>query len=165
VSHLTGRGFPIETRAAVAMLGHMGLELDPTRLTAHEADMLKAAIAEWKARRDWLKDGHFLVLPHPDPGLSAVGIFSADRTRALIVVLQRETACDVIPAPLRCGYLKGKLKVKALNLDLVIKRLAKAQPDWLEEGVEMDAETLQHFGLPLPILQPGRCLVIDISAA
>lgn len=163
ISHLTGRAFPLETRAAVAMLGHMGLELDPTRLKPHETDILKAAIADWKTRRDWLKDGHFLVLPRPDPGLSAVGVFSADRTRALIVVLQRETARDVIPAPLRCGYLKGKLKINALNPDPVIARLAKAQPSWLESGAETDAETLSSLGLPLPVLQPGRCLVIDIA--
>ncbi|MEM1037573.1 MAG: alpha-galactosidase [Pseudomonadota bacterium] len=163
VSHLTRRAFPIETRAAAAMLGHMGLELDPTGLSEREAEALSEAISIWKANRDWMQDGHLLALPHPDPGLSALGVFSADRTRALIVVLQCDTPRDAVPAPLRIAHLGGAVRVKAVCLDPQLKRFAKAQPDWLETGLAMDAESLRAIGLQLPILQAGRCLAIDIS--
>lgn len=165
VSHLTGRSFAMETRAAAAMLGHMGLELDPTRLSTREAEVLGEAIAAWKDARDWMQDGHLLALPHPDLGLTALGVFSADRTRALVVALQCETPRDAVPAPLRIGHLTGNVSVKTICLDPHLKRFAKAQPDWLDTGMEANAETLGAIGLPLPILQAGRCVTFLFRAS
>ncbi|MEM1391384.1 MAG: alpha-galactosidase, partial [Pseudomonadota bacterium] len=165
VSHLTGRGFPIETRAAVAMLGHMGLELDPTALSEREADVLREAISLWKANRDWVQDSHLLALPYPDPGLTALGVFSADRNRAFVVALQCQTPRNAVPAPLRVSHLAGAVNVSAVCLDPQLERFAKTQPDWLETGLKVDAERLRSVGLQLPILQAGRCIAIDISAA
>ncbi|MEM1087391.1 MAG: alpha-galactosidase [Pseudomonadota bacterium] len=165
VSHLTGRRFPIETRVAAAMLGHMGLELDPTRLSGREAEVLAEAIELWKGARDWMRHGHLLALPHPDPGLCALGVFNADRTQALIVALQCDTPRDAVPAPLRIRHLKGNLRVQAVCLDPHLKRFAKAQLDWLETDLTVGAEYLCAVGLQLPVLQAGRCLAIDIRAS
>ena len=163
VSQLTGRRSAIETRAAAAMLGHMGLELDPTGLSEREAEVLSEAISIWKANRDWMQEGHLLALPHRDPGITALGVFSPDRRRALIVALQCDTPRDSVPAPLRIAHLTGVVRVKAVCLDPHLKRFAKAQPDWLETGLTMDTEHLRCVGLQLPVLQAGRCIAIDIS--
>ena len=130
-----------------------------------EAEVLAEAIGVWKDARDWMQDAHLLALPHPDPGLTALGVFSADRTRALIVALQCDTPRDAVPAPLRIRHLAGNLTVNAVCLDPAIKRFAKTQPDWPEAGTTIEADALASMGLPLPILQPGRCVAIDIRPA
>lgn len=165
MSHLTGRSFAMETRVAGAMLGHMGLELDPTGLSTRDTEVLGEAIRVWKAARDWMQGGHLLALPHSDPGLTALGVFSADRTRALIVAMQCDTPRDAVPAPLRIRHMKGKLKVNAVCIDPHLKRFAKRQPEWLEAGFELEVEALAAIGLPLPVLQAGRCFALAITAA
>ncbi len=163
-SRLTGRRFNLEARAAMAMLGSFGLELDPAALSDADAAMLKAYIAAWRARRDWMARGVLLALPHPDPGLTALGVFSHDRDRALICAFQRTDRDAAVPAPLRVRHLKASdVIVSALAPDRCLSAAAKRQPAWLDTPLRVRASALASAGLPLPILPPGRAVLIDIA--
>ena len=67
-NHQTGRITPIATRAAVAMFGVFGYELDPTAMTASEHDAVARQIAWYVDRRVLLQRGRFLRLRSPFEG-------------------------------------------------------------------------------------------------
>ncbi len=55
--HATGRRQDMAFRAAVALPGHFGVELDPAAMAADDAEVLHAAIARYKQWRDTLHAG------------------------------------------------------------------------------------------------------------
>ncbi len=67
-NHQTGRITPLATRAAVAMFGVFGYELDPTTMTEEEQGIVRRQIAWYLERRDLLQRGRFLRLRSPFEG-------------------------------------------------------------------------------------------------
>jgi alpha-galactosidase len=67
-NHQTGRITPLATRAAVAMFGVFGYELDPTRMTDQEQVAVQRQIAWYIERRELLQRGRFLRLRSPFEG-------------------------------------------------------------------------------------------------
>ena len=67
-NHQTGRIVPIATRAAVAMFGVFGYELDPTAMSPAEHDEVRLQIAWYVERRDLLQHGRFIRLRSPFEG-------------------------------------------------------------------------------------------------
>ena len=67
-NHQTGRVTPLFTRAAVAMFGAFGYELDPTTMPADEQAEVAHQIAWYRDRREVLQYGRFLRLRSPFEG-------------------------------------------------------------------------------------------------
>ncbi len=67
-NHQTGRITPLATRAAVAMFGVFGYELDPTAMGDEEQDEVRRQIAWYVERRELLQRGRFLRLRSPFEG-------------------------------------------------------------------------------------------------
>lgn len=163
ISHQTGRRWSLHARAAMAVLGSMGLELDPLGLTDADQTTLRAYIELHKMHRSWLAQGHLLVLPYPDPGLCAVGVFARERDRALLCLLQTRPRADNVPAPLRIRHLHGSVSVRAPLLDGSILRGARQQPAWIVGGaLETHSDFLGSVGLPLPVMAPMRAMLVEI---
>jgi alpha-galactosidase len=162
-SHQTGRRWSMHARASMSVLASMGMELDPTTLSEKDAHIVADYIALHRQHRHWLHHGHMLCLDHPDPGLSALGVFSAERDRALIFLLQRQPRSQNVPGPLRIPHLHGDLTVSAPLVDPAFRRGAKVQPPWLtDEGFTCSAEFLTGHGLTLPIIAPMRGLLVAL---
>lgn len=86
-SHVTGRMQPVDYRAAVAFLGHFGIEWDLTAAPAADLDRLAWWIARYKSFRGLIRDGD---LVNADAELDAHrvrGVVSNDRGEGLFVVL------------------------------------------------------------------------------
>jgi alpha-galactosidase len=164
-SHQTGRRWSLRARAAMAVLGSMGVELDPLVLDDQAIAAIREHVSLHQRHRPWMRTGHLLVLPHPDPGLIAVGVFAAERNRALICLLQRDPRADDVPPPLTIRHLRGRLTVQAALLDRAIEHAAHTQPSWLHEPLTVDAELLAGYGLTLPVLPPQRGLLIEVLPA
>ncbi|MDZ7668619.1 MAG: alpha-galactosidase [Gammaproteobacteria bacterium] len=163
VSHQTGRRWSLHARAAMSVLGSMGLELDPLELSAAQQADVRAYIDLHKRHRSWLAQGHLLALPHPDPGLCAVGVFARERNRALICVLQMRPRADNVPAPLKIRHLRGDVRVRAPLLDRSILRGARQQPQWVAgEALQTHGEFLGAHGLPMPVMAPMRALLVEV---
>lgn len=162
-SHQTGRRWSLHSRASMAVLASMGMELDPLTLSASEAETVASYVELHKRHRPWLHTGHMLSLDHPDPGLSVLGVFSAERDRALLFLLQRQPRSQQVPLPLRIAHLNGKVQVSAPLLDPALHRGASVQPEWLSEaGMNCSAEFLAGHGLTLPIMAPMRGILVEI---
>jgi alpha-galactosidase len=67
-NHQTGRVTPLDTRAAVAVFGAFGYELDATRLTPSERGQVAEQVAWFKAHRETIQYGRFLRLRSPFGG-------------------------------------------------------------------------------------------------
>jgi len=67
-NHQTGRLAPIDFRAAVAMFGVFGYELDPTAMEAAELEAVRHQVAFYRERRDVFQYGRFLRLRSPFKG-------------------------------------------------------------------------------------------------
>jgi alpha-galactosidase len=67
-SHQTGRITPLFTRAAVAMFGAFGYELDPTAMEVAEQAEVARQVAWYLERRELLQYGRFLRLRSPFDG-------------------------------------------------------------------------------------------------
>jgi alpha-galactosidase len=163
ISHQTGRRWSLHARAAMAVLGSMGLELDPFAVPDEDQAALRGYIELHKRHRSWLAHGHLLVLPHVDPGLWAVGVFARERDRALICLLQTRPRLDNVPAPLRIRHLRGAVVVRVPLLDGSIRRGARQQPHWVEGGaLDTHGDFLGAVGLPLPVMAPMRAMLVEI---
>ncbi len=67
-NHQSGRVTPLATRAAVAMFGVFGYELDPTAMSGEQQAEVARQIAWYVGRRELLQRGRFLRLRSPFEG-------------------------------------------------------------------------------------------------
>ena len=82
-SHTTGRDHDLNFRAATAIFGHLGIEWDLVTATHAEFAELGDWIAFYKEHRDLLLRGDLVRIDFPDETLTASGVVSPDRSRAI----------------------------------------------------------------------------------
>lgn len=86
-NHQTGRITPLATRAAVAMFGVFGYELDPTAMSDEEQAAVRRQIAWYTERRELIQRGRFLRLRSPfegDGNETAWMVVDADAGHAIV---------------------------------------------------------------------------------
>lgn len=86
-NHQTGRVASLDFRAAVAMFGAFGYELDPTAMSEDDLAAVRRQVAFFKERRSLIQFGRFLRLRSPfegDGNETAWMTVSADASRALV---------------------------------------------------------------------------------
>lgn len=84
-NHQTGRITPFDTRGDVAMSGVLGYELDLTKLTEEEKELVKAQVAVYKDIRELVQYGNFTRLKSPFEGNeTAWMVTNADKSEILV---------------------------------------------------------------------------------
>ena len=107
-SHQTGCLSPLRSRAAVAMGGTYGYEMDPRAWTPEEKEMVRGLNDRVRAWQDVLLYGvfHRLVSPYEgDGGECAWMSVSPDRKRAVVTHVYRDGHVNRIPSLLRLAGL------------------------------------------------------------
>lgn len=151
-AHATGRRHSLAFRAAMAMCGHLGVEMDPRTLSAEERDELVEWISFHKKWRDLLHSGRVWL------GEGADGVvWQAQGTGAecLLFVIRNDPPQDRRPQPLPLPFLEpGMWDVRLLRIaggdaghaahSASLFDAMKADP------VALDAGWLSANGLPLP---------------
>lgn len=92
-NHIVGRVTPMNTRAAVAMAGTFGYELDVTKLSEEDKTAVKAQIADYKRYNHLVRDGDLYRLGDPFKNDWDSWLFaSKDKTEALFtfVLVRKE---------------------------------------------------------------------------
>jgi alpha-galactosidase len=88
-NHSTGRESPMETRAAVAMAGAFGYELDLTRLPGEEKEAARVQIAFFKAIRRLVQFGDFHRLASPYEGDEGAWMYvDREKSEAFVVYVR-----------------------------------------------------------------------------
>ena len=104
-NHQTGRTAPFGTRAAVAMAGTFGYELDPARLSEEEREEVRRQIAFFHRVEDLVREGDHYRLTGPENGrFTAWQFVSEDRTESLFTLVLTEPEGNPRPLHIR---LKG----------------------------------------------------------
>ncbi len=160
--HITGRRVSIEMRAAVAMFGHMGIEMDPRDLDEHEQQVLADAIALHKKHRELIHSGGLVRLEGAENEVR-FGIVSENKSKALY-------SYNLLAETLR--YAPDKFNFVGLNPD-VSYQLDLIWPSKVKEystsvlsvvdGQVFAGEALIEFGLQLPILDPQSALIFELT--
>lgn len=161
--HITGRRVSIEMRAAVAMFGHMGIEMDPRELTDHEKSTLMNAITLHKKYRNLIHSGQIFRLNDNSDSVD-FGVVNEGKSLAIFSYNSvRETKLTTPP----------KFRFVGLNTN-TIYQLALVWPTELNEystsvlnvvnGKKYSGEALMQLGLQLPIVNPQTSLIFELKA-
>ena len=85
-NHQTGRITPFETRGAIATLGAFGYELDPSKLSEDEKELVKHQIQDYKEIDNLILTGDLYRLSDPFTAeYFCVMLVSKDKSRAYLV--------------------------------------------------------------------------------
>jgi alpha-galactosidase len=132
-NHQVHRMTSLETRGHVAMSGNFGYELDLTKFTEEEKELVKRQVADYKQLRPLVQFGDMYRLLSPFEGNdTAWMIVSEDKTQAMVVFIR------VLAEP----YAPLKtLRLKGLNPDF----------DYAIEGSEglFPGDHLLYAGIPV----------------
>ncbi len=152
--HITRRRLPMETRAAVALFGHMGMEVDLRQESDADKAVLRAAIALHKRHRALIHKGRLVRFDTPDH-LTAFAMIAADAGEAL--------ASCAMPAS-HLHLLPGQLRFAGLDPN----RLYDIIPVWPitidTSSLRATGEALMTVGLTLPRLMPQSVIVYHLRA-
>lgn len=167
-AHTTGRVTDLDLRAAVALLGAFGLELDVRELAVPERERLAVWIALYKRWREDLGSGRLCTLT-PDADHLVRVVTAADRSRALLLVLRlgdaepgapvRFTLPDLDPQRSYRMVLAGPAPDPASRPPA----LAASGP-WRAPGTEIGGAWLAAAGLQLQLPAPQRAAVFELTA-
>ena len=112
-NHQTGRSTPLETRAAVAMTGTYGYELDLTKLPQEEIDQMRALNAKVRSVQKLLFYGTFYRLKSPYTGNDCAWMsVSEDKREAVFTHVNALAFPHTRPAPVRLTGLDPNLDYK-----------------------------------------------------
>ena len=163
-NHQTGRRHTLDFRAAVALFGHFGIELDPTALSGEEQASLRGWIALHKRLRPLLHGGRHHALPM-QAGRSVRGVVSHDRGHAAFLVAQERTDAHRA-APLAVPGLDHgrRYRLAAPPPQHLDARLSTAQRELFAGGLVLPGALLGSAGIALPELQPESALILELVA-
>ncbi|WP_018608572.1 alpha-galactosidase [Uliginosibacterium gangwonense] len=168
-AHTTGRSQNLDFRAAVALPGHLGIEMDVRHLDRTQRNALKCWLDLYKCWRERLHHGQVWLGELGDN----VVWQAHGGTRDLIVFVYRTapTTCRYTP-PLRLPMLEHDLEYR-------IQRLDPPAPEWTSSPLNNTllaagrGETpplqghgawLAEAGLPLPRMLAESCAIYRIEA-
>ena len=133
-NHQVNRITPIETRGVVAMSGNFGYELDITKLTSEEKEMIKEQVNIYKQIRNTVQFGKFYRLLSPFEGNETAWMFISDDKKEIIVSFVRTLS---IP----------NCKLKSLKLVGVDEN---AKYEIQDENIIVFGDELINIGLNIP---------------
>ena len=161
--HITGRIVSMETRAAVAFFGHMGLEMDPRELSEKDCELLTTIIALHKKHRQLIHSGK-LVRLNSDGDSINFGLINNDKSQALFAYNNIKETKRTTPPKYR---FVGLAPEKTYQLSLIWPtQLKEYSPSILSQiqGKAFTGEALMQLGMQLPVLFPQSSLIFELNA-
>ena len=163
--HQTGRKLSLSFRCAVALTGHMGMEIDLRELSPTELSTLKLWIGRYKQHRNLLHRGAVRRLQTDDPAIYAHAVISETRERFLLFVLFTDTVLNSVQGPMRITGLDPN---RSYELSLWDKpEIPSAamyrfdSPLMSETPVAVTGEFLEQVGIVLPVAFPDCAVVLE----
>ena len=161
-AHSTGRSQSMNFRAAVALPGHFGVELDLRHLSFAESETLKRWITLYKALRDQLHHGQ-VWLGEGDDSLLWQAHGQADDL--LIFVYRLGPMTQKWPSNLRLPMVDEDKVYRVEEVPARPSLHASATQvfdDYRSEGVVLHGAWLAHQGLPLPPRKAETCQIYRV---
>ncbi|WP_406610987.1 alpha-galactosidase [Agarivorans sp. JK6] len=163
-SHTTYRQHSIGFRGVTALVGHMGVELDPVAVDAKEREQFAHYIALHKSLRPLLHSGTFHQLNASDDSWQAYGVLDQDKGEGVYWAVQLSMPAYTLPGRLKLINLQPQALYKVEVLDKPdFKHIMKKFPNWLEKTCLLSGESLMNLGLQLPIMDPETAMLIKVT--
>ncbi|WP_439107639.1 alpha-galactosidase [Congregibacter sp.] len=164
-SSTSGASLPLSTRCIVALLGHMGLELNPQELGDEERTTLERWTTFYKSERDSLAGSAFHYLDETEPGLESLLVYNREDSRGLLFLLRSAYPRAAQP-PL------VKLPECLMDTDLNLQLLNPEDADFVQRSVDwhrgaplrVSGDSLHFAGLRAPFLRLGHCALIQLTS-
>lgn len=172
VCHVTGRSHSINLRGLTALMGHMGVELDPVKVNEQEKATFAHYIALHKQLRTLLHSGDVFRLEMDDDKAQAVGVVSKDKTEAVFVYAQLAMPTYSLAGSLYFDGLEPDQIYQIEILDLPHNNnfetkgwhTMKKWPTGFRNQPALSGEWMMNVGLPLPILDPETAMLVKLTA-
>lgn len=169
--HITHRHIAMDTRAAVTLFGHMGMEMDLRELTRTEQQKLRTMVALYKKHRALIHSG-FIQRLHTQEHMHGLGVIAQDKREALFSYHLLKVHNTSLPGRL---YLHG-LDLKA-HYTLNIVWPGQSEDRWKDiavfnfanlldgiDGKVFSGQVLCDFGIEMPLLTPQSALIFHLTA-
>jgi alpha-galactosidase len=165
--HVTGRTLSMAMRAATAMMGHMGAELNLLTETDSDLEQLKLAIALYKKHRALLHSGDLYRLD-TEPYLNAYGIVATDKSEALFSLAYLTGHDTTLPAQLKFDGLdpSARYRIRLVwpeNWKPVISPCIIDAMKLNSDGGIFSSEALMCVGMQLPLSLPETVLLFHLK--
>jgi alpha-galactosidase len=165
-AHTTGRSQSLAFRAAVAMTGHLGVELDVRHLDPVVRQQLGAWIGRYKAWRDQIHRGQVWRGEGAD---SLVWQAHGDEEAhdLLLFVFRTAPSSHRYTPPLQLPMLDANARYRVQQLVAIEGDGAMQSPspfftELLSTGVDMDGAWIAHAGLPMPRTTAETCFIVRL---
>lgn len=170
ICHATGRQHTIEFRGLTALLGHMGIELDPIIADEAERQGYVKYIQLHQSIRELIHNGNFWRVDMDDDATQVQGVVSQDQQQAIFVISQLAMPRYALSGQLRIPGLQPNAcyRVKLMgepDIQIVGQggHTMRVLPHWVTQPSEYQGEWLANAGLELPILDPETAILIKIE--
>ncbi|MGO3041984.1 alpha-galactosidase [Ancrocorticia populi] len=160
-SHTTGRVSDLSFRAATALWGHLGFELDLVSVSDEDLHSLADWVAFYRDNRDFLLSGDLVRRDIADGSLWLNGVVSPDRDRALFALTSMFRSPMSPRGMIRLPGLEPGRSYKVETLLIGGGPNVLFLPPWAE-GIVMDGAALD-IGVHTPKLMPEQSLVISVQ--
>ncbi|MCW1919810.1 alpha-galactosidase [Rhodobacter sp. KR11] len=160
-AHTTGRNLPMELRAWVAAMRHMGFESDLTAFTPAEEALLTEVTAWYKANRDWMHAGEIRQL-ESEPGRTGEIQIAKDGARFVAFAVQTDMPEAQLPLPLRLTGLEPTARYRVTLRNPGTAPGPSRGPVALKtQSLTLSGQALMAQGLALPLSWPATLYVIE----
>lgn len=170
VCHATGRQHTIEFRGLTALLGHMGIELDPIVSDEKERAGYAKYIKLHQSVRDLIHSGTFWRIDMADNTTQVQGVVGQDKAEAVFVVSQLAMPEYALSGQLHVPGLQADAQYRVVlmddpNIQIVGKggHTMRVLPHWMTNESVYRGEWLSTAGLELPVLDPETAILIKFE--
>ncbi len=159
----------LSLRTLVALGGHAGLEWDLTKCSAGELAALRDWSGLYRELRPLLHSGDVVRSDHPDLALVVGGVVAADRSEAVMTVVQVASGRGVTPGLLPLPGLdpERRYRVRVRPEAGLPETVQNRGPAWFgtaqDEGIVVSGRVLGDVGLPLPVLAPAQGFLLHLT--
>ncbi len=161
VVHSTRRTVDLTFSAAVALLGHTGIEWDLTTVDGPTRDRIAAWVAAAKRIRSLVATGRVVHVDDPGDGLDVRGLVSDDRSHAVFTIAQTHTSSAFPPGRVR---LPGLDPARSYRMHLLDETPlpSGAAPAWIDHELTLTGAQLAATGVRAPAQHPERAVVVEL---
>ncbi len=120
-NHQVDRITPIQTRGIVAMAGNFGYELDITKLTEEEKDVIRNQVKSYKEIRETIQFGEIFRLLSPFEGNEVAWMnISKDKCEIVVSYIKQYAEPNKWNKPLKLIGLEEDAKYKIVDQDIIL---------------------------------------------
>lgn len=160
-NHQTNVTTPLKFRFDVAMMGRLGMELQPSQLKADEYEFATTAIANYKTIRPvvQLGDLYRISSPYGDSGWSSAMYVSKDKKAAAFFAFSTKYQGETPYFGVKLKGLDPNRLYKVVEMNKVGNRT-----DFWGDGKTFTGDYLMKSGVSLNIFRPFESCVLYLSA-